>query len=309
MPRLNPNVRRWAAEVPQIRPVRALTQRLTRKKLRILAFHGIADASKFSVLVDAILDHYTPVTAAQVGRGLKGLSSLPDKPVWFTFDDGEPSVFEAGHMLAQRGIEATAFVCPAVIGTANLLWFQTMARCLERGLVTADERERFTFARFKLLIDDVRRSETQVLERRLAADGFVPPAQVDIEGLERWLRLGHEIGNHTWDHPCLDHCPPDEQAAQVRRAHEWLTERGFPVRFFAYPNGNWTATSAAVAQGLGYEASLLFDHRLASVAGPTDRVSRLRINADAPVRRGLSILSGAHSAMFHLRPQTRPSAL
>lgn len=291
-----------------MRPVVSLTQRLTRRKLRILAFHGIADMARFTVLVDAILDRYTPVTQAQVSQAFRGLAALPDNPVWFTFDDGEPSVFEAGDMLAQRGVEATAFVCPAVIGTDQLLWFQTLARCLEQGLIKTVERDRFSYARFKVLSDDLRRSETDLLERRLASDGVVPPAQVETDDLERWLSLGHQIGNHTWDHPCLDHCTPDEQAAQVCRAHDWLAEQGIPVRFFAYPNGNWASASAAEARNLGYEASLLFDHRLAAVAGPTDRVSRLRINADASVRRGLSILSGAHSAMFHLLPQTRLSS-
>ena len=91
------------------------------------------------------------------------------------------------------------------------------------------------------------------------------------------------------------------QRTQIERAHRYMERAlGAAPTMFAYPNGNWTAASADAARKLGYEASLLFDHRLVSSKASTDRVSRLRINTDASEKRGLGILSGAHSAAFHL---------
>ena len=294
-------VRRIPANLLVSRPARVAGRLLTRGRLRVLAFHGVPDRGKFERLLDAILGEFTPVDGSQVARALRGDSAdLPEYPAWFTFDDGEPSVFAVGEMLAGRGVQATSFVCPGVLGTNKLLWFQTLAEAQHRGLIALDEQARFSARRLKVLSDELLRRETSVLNDRLDDDGFVAPAQADTAMLKRWVDLGHEIGNHTWDHPCLDHCSLDEQAEQVRRAHEWLVDEGFQARFFAYPNGNWTAASADAARKLGYEASLLFDHRLVSSKASTDRVSRLRINTDASEKRGLGILSGAHSAAFHL---------
>jgi len=296
------DVHRVPANLAVSWPVRSAARLLTRGRLRILAFHGIPDRTAFERLLDALLDQYNPVNGDQVLAALHGddEAGRPLYPAWFTFDDGEPSVFEVGPMLAERGVHATAFVCPGVIGTNRQLWFQTLAACQQRGLVADHEQARFSARRLKTVADRLRREETEVLAARLMADGFAAPAQADSAMLRRWLELGHEIGNHTWDHPCLDRCPADEQVTQVHHAHEWFTDEGVPVRFFAYPNGNWTQASADAARDLGYGASLIFDHRLVASHSPVDRVSRLRINSYAPVARGLGILSGAHSAAFHL---------
>ncbi len=299
---------RIPADLVVSRPVRSAARVLTRGRLRILAFHGISDRTTFARLLDGLLDQYTPVNGDQVIGALHAVDAdLPPYPAWFTFDDGEPSVFEVGPMLAERGVQATAFVCPGVIGTNRQLWFQTLAACQQRGLVADHEQARFSARRLKTVADGLRREETEVLAARLIANGFAAPAQADSAMLRRWQELGHEMGNHTWDHPCLDRCPADEQVAQVRRAHEWFTNEDVPVRFFAYPNGNWTQAAAAAARDLGYKASLLFDHRLVASRSPVDQVSRLRINSNAPVGRGLGILSGAHSAAFHLLTMGRPS--
>lgn len=116
--------------------------------------------------------------------------------------------------------------------------------------------------------------------------------------MRRWLDLGHEIGNHTWDHPCLDRCTSSEQEEQLRKAHDWLVAAGVKPRFMAYPNGDWTETSAEVARQLGYVGSLLFDHRLARMRSDPHRISRLRIDAGAESSRVESIVSGAHSFVF-----------
>lgn len=270
----------------------------------MLAFHGVPDLVRFEQVLDEVLLGYTPVSSSDVLRALAGAGTLPRFPVWFTFDDGVPSTFQAGRALADRGIQATAFVCPAVLDTHQYLWFQAWERCREAGLLDGtDDRERFALARLKSLPDEERRAETAALLARLVSAGDQPPPQADQAMLQAWVRQGHDLGNHTWDHPMLDQCSPEEQRQQVISAHRDLEARGFAPRFLAYPNGNGSQAAADSAAELGYAGSLLFDHRLTDVAGDRHRLSRLRLDSDAGPRRAASVASGAHSAAMHLVPR------
>ena len=55
---------------------------------------------------------------------------------------------------------------------------------------------------------------------------------------------------------------------------------------------------------LGYEIALLFDHKLTRRDTPL-QMSRLRIDADAPLSRLRAVISGLHSGLFHLRARAR----
>ena len=96
-------------------------------------------------------------------------------------------------------------------------------------------------------------------------------------------------------------CTADEQRRQIVEADRWLErigafERG---RLFAYPNGDWTPDSEQVLAELGYDLALLFDHRLADVAGTNPlRISRVRLDTGASVERARAILSGGHSMLY-----------
>lgn len=280
----------------------AWARRSTRRHLRILAFHGVPDLMQFQRVLDEVLRYYTPVSETDVAQALAGERPLAPNPVWFTFDDGLPSTFAAGALLQDRGVSATSFVCPSVIDTEDLLWFQVWDRCSELGLIETAEQERFSLGRLKRLPDRERREETDVLNDRLSTGADKAPVQADQAMLEGWVAQGHSIGNHTWDHPLLDQCEPDEQRDQVERAHVDLVNRGFTPKFLAYPNGNWAPDAEAAAIDLGYVGSLMFDHRLTERSQPRHRLSRLRIDSDVSERRAASILSGAHPTAVHLVP-------
>ncbi len=301
--RLSPALRRVASELPQTRVARFIVRGTTPSNLRILAFHGVPDLERFAAVLDATASGYTPVSSGDVQRALAGGGSLPRHPVWFTFDDGLPSTFAAGEMLAARGIKATAFVCPGVLDTNHRLWFQVWQRCRDRDLLEDEEIiTRFALARLKTLPDAERRAAVRVLQARLDGLSDEAPPQAEQAMLQSWVGQGHDVGNHTWDHPMLDRCSPAEQKDQVVRAHRALEERGFLPQFLAYPNGNFAPAAAAAASELGYSGSLLFDHRLTRLGSPPHQLSRLRIDSDAGRRRAASILSGAHSAAVHLVP-------
>ena len=262
---------------PAIRAMRSTT----RRHLRILAYHAAPNPEKLSHQLDHIAADYTVVDLEDVVAWYSG-QALPPNPVWITFDDGDRSVVDvASPLLRARGMTATVFVCPGVLDTQDPFWWQNIPPV--------------EVAQLKRVPDVKRRS---VLAGR--NKGVAP--QLTAADLRDWIRTGNSVGNHTWDHPLLTRCALDEQLAQIRQAHEWLVDVLGPssARCFAYPNGDWTAESENELRRLGYDVALLFDHRLARRDQNPLRLSRLRIDADAPASRARSILSGGHSAAFHL---------
>ena len=123
-----------------------------------------------------------------------------------------------------------------------------------------------------------------------------------VQDLMHWRDLGGDIGNHTWDHPCLDRCEPADQADQIDRAAEWLDAHGlWERRTFAYPNGDRTPEAEHHLAATGHELVALFDHHLASRRSGPMRVSRLRLDAAALPVRTAAVSSGWHSGLFAAR--------
>lgn len=295
-------LRHGIAGLPQSVLVTEVARRLTGGRLRIFGFHGVDDLGHFDVVVDEILRRYVPVSADEVAGSLRGGDPLPENAVWFTFDDGLASTFTAGPLLAAHGITATAYVCPGVIDRPGRLWFQTFEAALAAGLVP-EAHVASMRARLKAMPDEERRETIARFADRLEGDRSLEEGQtaerVGVDDLRRWVALGHTVGNHTWDHPCLDTCTEQEQEEQIVRAHEALTGWGLAATHFAYPNGNHTARAEQALRELDYRTGLLFDHRLTRLEHPL-RLSRLRIDSDATTRRARSIASGAHSGLLHL---------
>jgi peptidoglycan/xylan/chitin deacetylase (PgdA/CDA1 family) len=155
----------------------------------------------------------------------------------------------------------------------------------------------------KKLPDRERRQATDDLRRTASPEGKRPAPQLRSNELLELEQAGIAIGNHTYDHPCLDRCTAAEVVAQVTSAHEQLESiLGHHPAAFAYPNGNYDAGAAAALRNLGYDAAFLFDHQLSEVPVP-DRfaISRVRVNSYTPRNRFHTILSGLHPALHRLR--------
>jgi len=283
-------------------------RRLSRSRLRVLAYHDVPDAAAFAAQLGEVIRRYHPVSGAEVADAIRLGTDLPPEAVWLTFDDGHADVVTNGLPLLQaRGIPATLFVCPGLVVTDRRPWWDVVAAAVQAGWRPPQELGPNAARALKDVPDPVRRRTVGVAREWLRSAGLLEQTVArcaDEALLGTWLDAGMELGNHTWDHPCLDHCTVEEQADQIERADAWLASFGAfeRVRLFAYPNGDETATSAEVARRLGYQVGVLFDHRLTRVRGIDPmRLSRLRLDTTADLRRARSILSGAHSAAFRQR--------
>lgn len=275
----------------------------TARHLRVLAYHRVPSAERFARQVDHLVGHYAPVSGAQVADALAGGPALPPRAVWVTFDDGDPSVVTDGlPVLARAEVPATVFVCPGLVDAGEPPWWRVVEAAGEAGLGADVGGQHLVGRALVRALKAVPDAERRAVLGSLAeadAPAPAPPWALSPADLRRWLDAGMEVGNHTWDHPCLDRCDPDEQRAQLVQAHEWLVALlGRHPRLFAYPNGDHTAHAESVLEELGYEVGLLFDHGLASLEQHHLRLSRLRLDSDDDLPRGRAVLSGLHSRVL-----------
>ena len=285
------------------RPVSGIVRFATRSRVRALTYHGVNDPVAFARQLDWLEScGYRTMTGQQVATWLQGDAPLPKRAVWITFDDGDASVIEhALPLLRERGMVATAFLCGAWIGTDEAPWWEVV-----ESAVHADDLVRTRVA-LKRSADAQRREQVAQMAEQLRLSGLsVVGRQWSEADVATWRAAGNDIGNHSWDHPCLDRCTPEEQRDQVRRAHDRLSElSGVALDVFAWPNGDPSPDAMDELRTLGYRLIAECDHRL--VARKPDRfaVSRLKLDSNADAPRTSAIISGAHSAVFHLQQRVR----
>lgn len=278
-----------------------------RGDLRILAYHGIPDIQTFAEQMAHLATVYSPVASTTIIEAAEG-KPLPPRAVWVTFDDGHPEVVNsAQRVLDHHGISATLFVCPGMVGTSRPYWWEIVGTALQEQVGCADlfdgKDESTALKELKQVDDDTRRQIVETLEARLRSHDLesLDRRQITEGELRSWQRSGHELGNHSWDHPCLNRCEPSQQRRQIQLAHDWLEERfGKPMRLFAYPNGDRTEVAEETLRELGYAIGTLFDHRVVGGDGGLLAMSRLRVDASAPLPRFRAIVSGVHPTLFHL---------
>jgi peptidoglycan/xylan/chitin deacetylase (PgdA/CDA1 family) len=283
----------------------------TRRALRVLAYHGVEDARSFEHQMAYLRRHYLPVSCNDAVSALRGELELPTRSVWVTFDDASPTVVEhALPILRSYDVPSTMFVCPAVIDTDTPYWWQTVERSWAAGIrppggdCAPFDSATALVSHLKTIPDTKRRAVVSHLAHDYEAAVGYPPTQAQISGaqIDVYLAAGGSLGNHTWDHPCLDTCTDASVAEQVSDAHAAIQRRfGVIPTVFAYPNGNRSAIAERVLEGLGYRAALLFDHELAWLGEPPLRASRLRVGDHNSPDRYRSIVAGSHSALMRLR--------
>lgn len=279
---------------------------VTSHRLRVVAYHDVPAPATFATHLDLLVDRYTVVSGEQVVAALHRGHRLPRGALWITFDDGRRSVVDNGlPVLVERGISATAFVCPGLVESGDPYWWSTVESAVQRGPVEFDGRiwrDRRLVTHLKGVDDDERRAFVESLPPTLTeAD-----PSLDLDALRRWADSGMEVGNHTWDHPCLPRCTTDVQRTQILDAQRWLEDHlGTPCHTFAYPNGDADRSARDILATLDDIVAVAFDHRLNRVTPDTLAVSRLRLDTDAREDRVRAVLGGAHSGLFRLRSDLR----
>lgn len=278
-----------------VSPIRALARRAVRSSRLVLAYHNVvpdgepvgADRSlhiplsAFERHLDELAMTHRVVPLSDV---LGAADGLPEGPcVAITFDDAYLGAVRFGvAALAQRGLPATIFVSPGLLGGRTFWW---------DAFSFADQAAASDF-RDRALRDGAGMDEEV---RALAAEAGLAPVNApefavsagegDVDAaLER--HPGLSVGAHSWTHPNLACIGATRLEEELHRPLLWLASRteGRTLRVMSYPYGSYDARVAKAASRTGYDAAF------ASTAGwigatVANRYGVPRLNVPAGISR------------------------
>lgn len=195
-----------------------------RSRLRILAYHAIADLATdpvlaeygvspdlFAAQLDDLIAHgWEFVDLDGVLASLDGGAPLPRRALLLTFDDAYTDLLEvACPLLGDRGIPAVVFAVADRVGATNL-WDQ--------------------------------------------AKGAAALELLDAGGLRAVAERGVEVGSHTATHRSLPKVDSGELEAELAGSAASLEQLGLPrPRAISYPYGGAGEPVAAATERAGYE--------------------------------------------------------
>lgn len=218
----------------------------------VLAYHNVVhdfDAERgdrslhlplpaFRQQLDLLQEHCCVVSLEQIVAGVPDA----DRPtVAITFDDAYRGAVElGGPELLHRGLPATVFVAPGLLG-ATVTWWDALGEMA---------RERAENERDRILAEEQ--------GRHVVPTGVTLPAHyacaTEAQVLEL-ARAGIGLGAHTWSHPNLASLTPEDLKGELERPLEWLRHREVGSAMLAYPYGISSPAVERAAQALGYTAA------------------------------------------------------
>lgn len=275
-----------------------------RNRFLVLAYHGVDDADRLRSQLSAVMRWRRPVSLEQVEQRLAAGQELPSDGFLVTFDDGRRSVLQRGlPVLSELGVPAALFVVAGLVGTSEPFWWDEVMVLSAGGGTTRVVHGSGSdlVGALKCVPDEDRR---RAIDELRSSSPSVRPAYPHLtpEELRTLDRSGVAIGSHSLTHPCLDRCDDGRMRAEMGASREQLQEiLGRSVRSIAYPNGNVDRRVSDAAVQAGYTVGFAFDHRLSALRPNPILISRVRVDVMDPNDSFLSIASGAHPMVHHLR--------
>jgi peptidoglycan/xylan/chitin deacetylase (PgdA/CDA1 family) len=235
--------------------------------------------SVFRRQLDLICSECQPLPLMDLLRGnwapLRGRPALA-----ITFDDAYRGALAlALPELTKRGLTATVFVAPALLGDRTLWWDglatgrggevepDLRSRILETGngrLEDARQMAARDGARWQEMPEMLRTSKEAELTRAVTGGGCT-------------------VGSHTWSHASLTSLDAAAATEELARSRSWLQERYRDAYLDAvsYPYGNWSAAVESVAEACGYRAGLALTKGSIRAGSDTGRFRLPRMNVPA----------------------------
>jgi peptidoglycan/xylan/chitin deacetylase (PgdA/CDA1 family) len=269
------SVLRSAAELPAGALARwQLLRQRDHGVLAILAFHNTVQQvtvgaardrslhlpiAAFRDLIDALAAlpslRFVPLTA------LRGAATTEGVSVAITFDDAyRGALRHALPHLASRGIAATVFVAPALLGVPSLWWDD-----LAQGFL-ANQEAQWMHARDSILRPPIAGRGALVPMSVFNAVNRAPAPDPDygiasLEELRDACALGSvTLGCHSWSHACLPSLSDEELRTELVRSRQWLEESGMPwVPMHAFPYGRWSEREVTLLKQQGFTCAFRVD--------------------------------------------------
>jgi len=240
-------------------------RRVARESL-VLAYHNVIPEGRDDAVGERSLHLPQTEFAAQLDHlidthevvGLERISEPGDKArprVAITFDDAYRGAMTAGIAeLAARGLPATVFVAPGLLGN-NSFWWDAF---VQRGEHDLPE----TFRRRAL--EEHRGCDRSIRSREEGYGHTIstlpeharPSSAAELSAAAAAMD-GLTFGSHSWSHRALPYLSDAELWEELTRPLEWLrTDHERVVPWISYPYGLVSKRVEAAAQEAGYIGGL-----------------------------------------------------
>ncbi len=265
----------------------ALLRRLHRGRVAILAYHNVVepgevgrgDASLHLPLPDFLAQIEWVASSHRVTTLDEALSAGGDGPrAVITFDDAyRGAVTLAFPELRARGLPATVFVSPGLLGASGTWW----DRMAEAGRLTPEAR---AFALEEL------GGRGEAVRRWAFPDGPAPdlPPSYGIATrgeLETHRGDGIEVGSHAWEHEHLPSLSEEELRVNLERTRAWIEGFGRSAPpWLALPYGCGSAATRRLALEVGHAGVLRIEGGPWTAPHDRGRVPRINLPAGVTVR-------------------------
>lgn len=220
-----------------------LRNTIQRKKVTILLFHDITIESAEKSF-RYLKSHYNIISLDDLVKAIKKheVHKLPSKSVVLTFDDGHKSNIDLLPLIKELQIPITIFLCSSIVGTSRGFWFRSIeSKEKITALKAMSNRERLEALEEEGFVQDSDRDDIQALQ------------DDDIMSMLPYV----DFHSHSCFHPILPQCSDDEAWYEIQRSKQELESRyGQRVRYFSYPNGDYSQRDRDYVQESGYECGV-----------------------------------------------------
>jgi peptidoglycan/xylan/chitin deacetylase (PgdA/CDA1 family) len=203
--------------------------------------------------------------------------------VMFTFDDGwKDNYTNALPVMRARGIPATVFVCPGLIGRTLPFWPELVASLLAKASPPV------AGAKIESLIETLKTYTTERRQQFIArlyelhapangGDAYNGDRTVSWDDIREMDAAGVRFGCHTHTHQILTTVPAQTACQEIQKSKAAI-EAALHRRcdLFAYPNGNSSAATRAILAEEGFSAA--FTTQRGAWTGGSDRMAIPRVN-------------------------------
>jgi peptidoglycan/xylan/chitin deacetylase (PgdA/CDA1 family) len=270
----------------QIADAFGVTRRLSKASVVVLTYHGVSpgrsrigqicpDAKQFFNQMVYLKRTCRILHPDEIGSALLNGRASGEKSVLITFDDGfRNNLTVVRPVLESLEIPAIFFVSTRHLYPGSFLWFAHARALFHRypgpsvgvlGRIWSLGTTASRAASFAEFVVESRRRRVSDVYSALAAypvESFVDPEVIDAEirGIQA-SELGElsasswvTVGGHTRNHPFLTQCQDQDLRLELEESKAELEKLcGRPVKFMAYPFGDYDPRVLQYVHDAGYE--------------------------------------------------------
>lgn len=268
---------------------------LYKNRLRVLAYHDIADASNFESQIKWLKSKYNIIDIDTLKDHFFKNRKLPQNSLLITLDDGDKTVYTNGlPVFKKHKVPAVLFIITELIDTNKDFWWNTIIKNERKNGLAQPE-----------IMKVINKNKSLSNEQRIKYLEQYPTThqeQLTVEEVRELNKNKVYIGNHSHTHPMFDKLKKEEllnELEQVRKKFNNYNTGDYAV--FAYPNGNFNKETENLLKENNINIAFFFDHKINKEKINPLRVSRIAVDSDTPLPEFKIKVSGLHPFILNFK--------